>query len=572
MQLPSVSLVSSASFVSSGLGSSRSFIVLSSLHAAVLASSLLTSPAGADPFDAPGHPIASGVTWASQVEILVRGPLDIANPGLGNASSGDAANTLGPAAATSTDTVSLGDGGSITLSFDLPLANGVGDDIAVYENGFLSVDGLFAELAFVEVSSDGAAFARFDSATLSTTQVPAFGTLDPTQYAGLAGDQPAGLGTGFDLDDLAGHALVMAGTLDLDHVRYVRVVDVVGDGSTSDSGGSPIYDPYATAFAAGGFDLDGVAGLQAPAVPIGPAVWLAAFVLLGLAGRRELSRPGGQAMPGGVRALVAGLGALGLASPAAALTASFDDVAATLGLGAKSFYNGSDLAGGFTSGGALFVNDYNPSFSSWQGFSVSNTTDATTPGFGNQYSAIPGGGALGTDAYGVSFAFEPSSVFFDSPVDLDGAWLTNTTYAFLTLRDGDAFTDPFGGPTGDEPDVFTLTLEGFDDGFSSVGIVEFILADYTSPPPDNSGDTIVDTWSLVDLSSLQNVSELRFSLDSTDVGSFGSNTPAYFGIDELTFASVPEPGSGLLLTAGLLMLARRTRPTAGRRTRPMARA
>ena len=117
MQLPAVSFVS---FTSSGLRSSRSFIVLGSLHAAVLASSLLTSPAGADPFDAPGHPVASGVTWASQVEILVRGPLDIANPGLGSASAGDAANTLGPATGISTDTVTLGDGGSITLSFDLP--------------------------------------------------------------------------------------------------------------------------------------------------------------------------------------------------------------------------------------------------------------------------------------------------------------------------------------------------------------------------------------------------------------------------------------------------------------------
>ena len=515
----------------------------------------LASIAAADAFNKPGHLIADGLRWADSVDSLVRGPLDIANPSLGTATAGSGSNALGPASGIAADTVSLGDGGTITLSFGVPLFNGFGDDLAVFENGFFSVDGLFGELAFVEVSSDGANFARFDSATLNGAPVAAFGTLDPSDYAGLAGDQPAGLGTGFDLSDLAGHALVGAGQLDLSQVRYVRVVDIIGDGSTTDTGGSPLYDPYATAFATGGFDLDGIAALQAPPVPLSPGVMWLACLLMVVLGHRETRRV---ATLGALT-----MGAVGLAvSPASAVTSTFDDTALTKGLAANSFYNGSDGAGGFTSGGATFVNEYNSSFSSWSGFALSNTTDTTTPGFGNQYSARPGTGAAGTAAYGVGYYSEfgdvAAKISFASPVDLDDAYFTNTTYAYFSMLEGDQFGGPFGGPSGDEPDVFTLTIEGFDAGLASVGSIDVILADYSFGPPNDS-DFIIETWQQVDLSALSNVSQLHFTMDSTDVSGGFMSTPTYFGIDELSFAAVPEPGAGLLGLWGCLLWAAASR-------------
>src|SRR5262249_54870122 len=86
------------------------------------------------------------------------------------------------------------------------------------------------------------------------------------------------------------------------------------------------------------------------------------------------------------------------ARPATAQVIDFED----LKLAPESFYNGSDLAGGFVSEGAFFNNNYNPTFGSWSGWSYSNITDVTTPGFMNQYSAynLPDGGGDASLNYG----------------------------------------------------------------------------------------------------------------------------------------------------------------------------
>ncbi len=47
-------------------------------------------------------------------------------------------------------------------------------------------------------------------------------------------------------------------------MRYVRIVDVIGNGTTFDANGQPVYDPHPTAFPSGGFDLDAVGVLHAP--------------------------------------------------------------------------------------------------------------------------------------------------------------------------------------------------------------------------------------------------------------------------------------------------------------------
>ena len=151
--------------------------------------------------------------------------------------------------------VSLGDNGSIVLTFPVPIVDGPGPDFAVFENAF---DDTFLELAYVEVSSDGTTFVRFPSHCLETNWIDTYGltnATDPTAYGGLAGKHSQGFGTPFDLRVLAGQD-----GLDLHRVTHVRIVDVKGDGSNLDSYGNPIYDPTPT-WGSGGFDLDAVAVL-----------------------------------------------------------------------------------------------------------------------------------------------------------------------------------------------------------------------------------------------------------------------------------------------------------------------
>ena len=142
------------------------------------------------------------VEWASGVANLTRGPENIANPALGLASFGTASAAIGPA---DNSVVSLGDGGSITVTFNEPIANGAGADFAVYENGFASGSLAFLELGFVEVSSDGTNFFRFPSVSLTqtTTQTSNSGLTDPTNLYDLAGKYVALQGTPFDLSELA---------------------------------------------------------------------------------------------------------------------------------------------------------------------------------------------------------------------------------------------------------------------------------------------------------------------------------------------------------------------------------
>lgn len=147
--------------------------------------------------------------------------------------------------------------GSITLGFSKGIRNGTGPDLAVFENGFVYPSGnsLFAELAFVEVSTDGTNFARFPSVSLNTAATAVAGTFqgyDVTNMYNLAGKHASNWGTPFDLNELSTSSLVTSGQLDLNDIRFVRLVDVVGSGTLTngttsvtgavDSLGNPILD------------------------------------------------------------------------------------------------------------------------------------------------------------------------------------------------------------------------------------------------------------------------------------------------------------------------------------------
>jgi len=232
---------------------------------------MATAAFGAGPFaPAAGQPGSTAISmddprlvgWATDIS-LQRGYLDISQPMLGLVDYGAAENALGKAQGNSMDVVSLGDGGVATLRFGRAIRDGDGPDFAVFENSFSDT---YLELAFVEVSSDGTNFVRFDAVSLTPTdtQKGAFDPLDPTDIHNLAGKYRQGYGTPFDLAELAGSP-----ELDIDHISHIRVLDAVGSlddaYATYDSQAHKVNDPWSSPFASGGFDLDAVGVLhQAP--------------------------------------------------------------------------------------------------------------------------------------------------------------------------------------------------------------------------------------------------------------------------------------------------------------------
>ncbi len=233
--------------------------------------------------------------------------------------------------------------------------------------------------------------------------------------------------------------------------------------------------------------------------------------------------------------------ALGILLPVLsnAQISTFDD----LTLSAESYWNGSDLNGGFVSGSAYFFNNYDTTYSSWNSFSYSDITDDTTAGWANQYSAFTGGGANGSSNYAVgnvtlnwlsgTYNPIPISVKLQEPLAgsiIKGVFVTNSTYAALSMRNGDNYAKKFGGDSGNDPDWFLLIIRGYNQGIFTDS-VNFYLADYRFA--DNSQDYIIDYWAYINLTILGSVDSLTFSLRSSDVGSYGMNTPAFFCIDNL---------------------------------------
>lgn len=201
-----------------------------------------------------------------------------------------------------------------------------------------------------------------------------------------------------------------------------------------------------------------------------------------------------------------------------------------LALGAEKYYNGSDLKGELLSGNFRFLNSYNASWGSWSGFAASTTTDTSTPGYTNQYSAITGQGVAGTPTYATVYPAPVSTVLFKDTL-VSGVYVTNSAYAYLSMKDGDQYAKKFGGESGNDPDWFKLTIEGFDSENQSTGKIDVLLADFTDA--NNANDYILDTWKWVGLESLGRIAKLEFSVSSSDNGLFGMNTPAYFCIDNL---------------------------------------
>jgi len=217
-------------------------------------------------------------------------------------------------------------------------------------------------------------------------------------------------------------------------------------------------------------------------------------------------------------------------------------------LASESKWNGSNqtlsLSTVFTSGYYDFENTYNMVSGTGysQSWSYSNHSDVTTAGPANQYACNVGVGESSAQ-YGICNAssYANNRMFSTSKVAFTptGAYFTNTTYATLSMQNGDNFTTQFGDVNNavSGEDWFLLTIYGLGSDSTRTGdSVNYYLADYRFS--DNTLDFIIDEWTWVDLSSLGSVYGLDFELSSSDVGQWGMNTPAYFAMDNFAATGI----------------------------------
>jgi hypothetical protein len=239
------------------------------------------------------------------------------------------------------------------------------------------------------------------------------------------------------------------------------------------------------------------------------------------------------------------------ASTAFANTATFEDITVPAG----GFLNGGPVTntGNFVSAGVGFQNNYSSNFGGfWSGFAVSNVSAPTTPGFGNQYASR----AIGSGNYAIAYGDSNTLITLPPGRSPSSVSLTNTAYAFYSMQNGDSFAKKFGGASGNDADFFAVTFTGYANSLgtgSPTGSLQFFLADYRFA--DNAQDYLLSTWQTVNLAPLGSASSVRLSFQSSDVGTFGINTPTYVALDNL--ATIPEPASLSILALAALALRRR---------------
>ncbi len=173
-------------------------------------------------------------------------------------------------------------------------------------------------------------------------------------------------------------------------------------------------------------------------------------------------------------------------------------------------------------------------FFTWYGFCPSKSSDATDYTTGNwiehQWSAITRGGVDGVGTpylVGCWSSSESSDLPEDAScvITYDGAefepdevYVTNNTYAYYIIKNGNAYSKVFT-----DDDWFNLIITGYNSG-RKTGSVTVSLA---------NGTDILNRWKEVELDALGTVTALVFTMESSDTGVWGMNTPSYFCLDRL---------------------------------------
>ncbi|MGZ3921212.1 MAG: T9SS type A sorting domain-containing protein [Bacteroidia bacterium] len=215
----------------------------------------------------------------------------------------------------------------------------------------------------------------------------------------------------------------------------------------------------------------------------------------------------------------------------------------------NSFYKDTNSVP-FQTPSALFRHEWtNGQFAYWSGgFSYTNKNDTVNGDYNNVYNCRAYTGYNNSAKYVTGQ--DHGVIVVKSPYNMvDGFYITNTNYAYKSMKFGDSFAKKFGGTTGNDPDWFKITAKGYLNGNMKADSAEFYLADYRFT--NNASDYIVQNWQWFNTSVLNTVDSVKFFMYSSDVGQFGINTPLFFSLDNVTVTysavGIPENQNALNL-------------------------
>lgn len=188
-----------------------------------------------------------------------------------------------------------------------------------------------------------------------------------------------------------------------------------------------------------------------------------------------------------------------------------------------AYENASDV---FYSGSFAFNGGNMPEYNYWWGYALSNSTSSAYSSLSDQYNAATGGGHKSSN-FSVVYP-QGTSIDVTNSADGDtisGFYISNNAYAYNSMTVGDSYAKKF---------TFGSYLKVVITGTAADGStksLDYYLGDYRASK--DADHYILDTWQWVDLRPLGKVTKLTFTMDGSDKGKYGLNTPAYFIMDDL---------------------------------------
>ncbi|GHU86324.1 hypothetical protein FACS1894153_3180 [Bacteroidia bacterium] len=198
----------------------------------------------------------------------------------------------------------------------------------------------------------------------------------------------------------------------------------------------------------------------------------------------------------------------------------------TISKNAKNTVSSSNWQGNMASGGILLDNN---------GYVVKNNNNVQTSAevpyivaYWSWYQDMLAGNENGDIEPSLKVVLTDN----DLPYQALGFYVNMSPYSVNDIINGGSFSRAFA-----EGDSLTLFIYGLDENYKTIDadVVVYNLAIYK-----NGKLSMADVWQWVDLSALGNVYGLRFKMESTDGGAYGSNTATYFCMSHLQMGKVSD--------------------------------